>query len=214
MSGVPNWAPCRDPVNMSLRPVNLSPTCPLASTGVPSPEHAFTSGTALVDLAKRISPHSRTSGSVPHRAPRSSAGGSGRRPSRGWRVRKGASDPSKGATTVELVVATPLMLLLLMLVVQFAVWAHAEHVAQAAANTGVQAARAYKATPEQGRADAATVLAKSAGTVLTGVQVSAGRDATTATVTVTGQALPVVPGLHLPVRASVTAPRELVPGNP
>jgi Flp pilus assembly protein TadG len=123
-------------------------------------------------------------------------------------------DPCRGATTVELVIATPLMLLLLMLVVQFAVWAHAEHVAQAAANTGVQTARAYRATPDQGRADAVTVLANSAGTVLTGVQVTAGRDATTATVTVIGQAMTVVPGLHLPVRASVTAPRELVPGTP
>jgi hypothetical protein len=106
------------------------------------------------------------------------------------------------------------MLLLLMLVVQFAVWAHAEHLAQAAANTGVQSARAYKATPDQGRTDAATVLAKSAGTVLTGVQVMATRDATTATVTVVGRAMAVVPGLHLPVRASVTAPRELVPASP
>jgi hypothetical protein len=120
----------------------------------------------------------------------------------------------RGSTTVELVVATPLMLLLLMLVVQFALWAHAGHIAQAAANSGVQAARAYRSAPDAGSAEARTVLEHSAGSILTGVQVTANRDAQTATVTVTGQALAVVPGLHLAVRASVTAPRELVPVQP
>jgi hypothetical protein len=53
-----------------------------------------------------------------------------------------------------------------------------------------------------------------AGTVLTDPRVAATRTATTVTVTVTGQVIAVVPGLHLPVRVSVTAPRELVPGTP
>jgi len=115
---------------------------------------------------------------------------------------------------VELTLAAPLLGLLLMLVVQFALWAHATHIAQAAANTGVQSARAYHSTAEAGRADATAVLDRLAGTVLTGTHVSAVRGATTATVSVTGQVVAVVPGLHLPVHVSVTAPRELVPGVP
>jgi TadE-like protein len=116
--------------------------------------------------------------------------------------------------SVELVVATPLLGLLLMLVVQFALWAHATHIAQAAANAGVQSARAYASTTDAGRTEATITLDHLAGTVLADPHVDAERTATTATVTVTGRVLAVVPGLHLPVRASVTAPRELVPGTP
>jgi Flp pilus assembly protein TadG len=123
-------------------------------------------------------------------------------------------EAERGSVSVELVVATPLMLLLTMSVVQFALWAHATHIAQAAANAGVQAARAYTSTAQAGRDDATTILDQLAGTVLTGTHVDASRDATTATVTVTGQAVAVLPGLHLPVRVSVTAPRERVPGIP
>lgn len=120
----------------------------------------------------------------------------------------------RGGASIELVVAAPLMLLLVMLVAQFALWAHATHIAQAAANSGVQAARAYTSTAEVGRARATSILDQLAGTVLTGARVEARRDNATATVTVTGDAVAVVPGLHLPVRASVTAPRERIPGTP
>jgi Flp pilus assembly protein TadG len=120
----------------------------------------------------------------------------------------------RGAASVELAVATPLLGLLLMLVVQFALWAHATHLAQAAANTGAQTARAYASTADAGRTQASTVLDHLAGTILTHPRIEAQRTATTATVTITGQVIAVLPGLHLPVRASVTAPRELIPGTP
>jgi len=119
-----------------------------------------------------------------------------------------------GSASVELVVATPLMLLLVLTVVQFALWAHAAHIARAAANSGVQTARAFGSTANAGRVDASTVLHQLAGTVLTNATVDARRDATTATVAIVGQAIAVVPGLHLPVRVTATAPRELVPGTP
>ena len=126
------------------------------------------------------------------------------------------TDPAdeRGAASVELAVATPLLGLLLMLVVQFALSAHATHIAQAAANSGAQTARAYASTADAGRTDASTVVDHLAGTVLSDPRVAATRTATTVTVTVTGQVIAVVPGLHLPVRVSVTAPRELVPGTP
>jgi Flp pilus assembly protein TadG len=120
----------------------------------------------------------------------------------------------RGSASVELTVAAPLLLLLLMLVVQFALWAHATHIAQAAANAGVQTARAYGSTADAGATDATTVLDHLAGTVLNHPRVAAARGATTATVTVTGDAAAVVPGLHLPVTATATAPRERVPGVP
>jgi Flp pilus assembly protein TadG len=123
-------------------------------------------------------------------------------------------DRCRGSASVELTVAAPLLLLLLMLIVQFAMWAHATHIAQAAANAGVQTARAYGSTADVGKTDASSVLSRLAGTILTHTRVDAERAATTATVTVTGDAVAVVPGLHLPVAVTVTAPRELVPGVP
>ena len=43
-----------------------------------------------------------------------------------------------GAVTAELVVATPLLLLLISLIVQYALFEHAEHVAQSAAEDSVE----------------------------------------------------------------------------
>lgn len=116
--------------------------------------------------------------------------------------------------SVEFVVATPLLVLLLMLIVQFAMWAHATHIAQAAANAGVQSARAYGSSAQAGQDEAGQMLERLAGTVLSDRSVAAQRGAATATISVTGHAIAVVPGLHLPVNVTVTAPRELVPGTP
>jgi hypothetical protein len=118
------------------------------------------------------------------------------------------------AVSVELVLATPLLGLLLLLVVQFALWAHAVHLAQAAANGGVQVARAYHSSAEDGRRETTTLVQHLAGTILTGTDVACRRGAASATVTVTGTAITVVPGLHLPVRVSITTPLELVGHSP
>lgn len=117
----------------------------------------------------------------------------------------------RGAASVELVLATPLLLLLLMAGVQFALWAHARNMAQAAANEGVQTARAYGSSAAAGKADTQALLADLSGGSLTGTSVSAGRTATSATITITGQATSVIPGLTFPIRISVTAPVEKVP---
>jgi Flp pilus assembly protein TadG len=116
-----------------------------------------------------------------------------------------------GAASVELVLATPLLMLLLMAGVQFALWSHARHMAQAAANEGVQTARAYGSSAAAGKSDTEALLADLSGGSLTGTRVSAGRNAASATITITGQATSVIPGLAFPVRISVTAPVEKVP---
>ena len=129
-------------------------------------------------------------------------------------MNKAAGRSDSGAASVELALATPLLGLLLLLIVQFAMWAHATHIAQAAANQGVQSARAYGSTPAAGSADANAILDQMAGSILVDQTVTAERTTTTATVTVTGSAAAVLPGLTFPIRVSVTAPRETVPGTP
>jgi Flp pilus assembly protein TadG len=120
----------------------------------------------------------------------------------------------RGSASVEITLAAPLAIFLLLLIVQYAMWAHATHVAQAAANQGVQAARVYGGSQQAGQADTQMVLDQMAGTVLTGTSVNVQVTAAEATVTVTGHAMAVIPGLSVPVHASVTAPRELIPGTP
>jgi Flp pilus assembly protein TadG len=120
----------------------------------------------------------------------------------------------RGSASVEITLAAPLAIFLLLLIVQYAMWAHATHIAQAAANTGVQAARVHGGSQQAGHADTQTVLDQMAGTVLTGTNVTVELTGTDANVTVTGQAMAVIPGISVPVHASVTAPRELIPGTP
>jgi Flp pilus assembly protein TadG len=115
--------------------------------------------------------------------------------------------------SVEFAIAAPLVLFLLMLIVQFALWAHATHIAQAAANAGVQATRVHGGTIAAGEAQTQAVLDQLSGSTLTGATVTVARTPTGATVTVDGAATAVLPGLVLPVHASATAPRELVPGG-
>jgi len=117
----------------------------------------------------------------------------------------------RGAASVELVLATPLLMVLLMAAVQFAIWQHAAHMARAAANEGLQTARAYGSSAAAGKADTTTILASLSGNVLHHPQVTASRNTTTASVTVTGRASSVIPGLSLPVTITVTAPVERVP---
>ena len=126
----------------------------------------------------------------------------------------GASAPGdrrfgeRGSVTAELVIATPLLLLLILGVVQFALWEHAVHVAQATAQQGLAAGRVQGGTEQAATTEAHNVLAQVGSGVLVRPNVSATRGALTTTVVVTGQAESVLPFLSLPVRSSATGPTE------
>ena len=119
-----------------------------------------------------------------------------------------APEKASGAVTAELVVATPLLLLLVLGVIQFALWAHAEHVVTAAAQEGARAARLQGGTASAGQTQAQTFLAQLGGHVVEGPSVVAQRDARTARVEVDGTAEAVIPFVHLPVRAVSAGPVE------
>ena len=59
-------------------------------------------------------------------------GRSSRRAPRHRRSRCAIARDERGAVSAELVIATPLLLLLIMGVIQFALWQHAEHIAWSA----------------------------------------------------------------------------------
>ncbi len=113
-----------------------------------------------------------------------------------------------GEATTEAVLVVPVLMLLIMLVLQFGLWYHAEHVAQAAAQEGVRAARVEGGTAERGRQRTEDFLSRAGREIVTGRTVNATRNPDTASVRVRGRAVAVVPGLALAVSASATSPVE------
>lgn len=107
--------------------------------------------------------------------------------------------------SAELAIAAPALLLLVMLVVQAALWTHGEHVAADLARRTAEQAR----TVEGGATAAPT-----AGTVLQNVDVSVDRGTEEVRVTVTGTVPSLVPGATWSVEHVSVAPVErFVPGG-
>lgn len=113
-----------------------------------------------------------------------------------------------GAVSADLVLITPLVLLLLLTIVQFVLWSHATHTAQAAATQGLAVARAQNGSADAGSASARQLLDQLARGPLTQASVTAQRGTESASVRITGTARSVVPFLRLPVRAEATGPVE------
>ncbi|WP_228769809.1 TadE/TadG family type IV pilus assembly protein [Actinokineospora alba] len=114
----------------------------------------------------------------------------------------------RGAVSAELVVATPLLLLMLLAIVQLALWSHATHIAQAAASQGLAVARAQSGTAAAGSASAQQMLDQLARGPLTGAAVATDRTTTTVSIRITGTATSVIPFLSLPVHAEAVGPVE------
>ncbi|MFI9187636.1 TadE family protein [Streptomyces goshikiensis] len=104
----------------------------------------------------------------------------------------------------------PFILLVTVAVVQASMWVYARNIALTAAREGVAAVRTYQAPEGAGVARATEALGRIAGDGLGGSSVSTtGSSATEVRVTVTGQALSLIPGLSgLSVSQSASAPRE------
>jgi Flp pilus assembly protein TadG len=135
------------------------------------------------------------------------------RPAASLRQRRGGRGRlrgDRGAGSAEIVIAVPLLMLLILLVIQFAIWEHAEAIAHATAEEALAAARVQGGTAATGQQRAAQVISQLGSSVLNGPQVSVTMTAADVTVQVTGtaeQVLP-VPGLSFPVTATVTGPVE------
>jgi hypothetical protein len=113
-----------------------------------------------------------------------------------------------GSTSVEMVGYTVVMLAALLIGVQAAVWGLAELACRYAANHALQTTRVEGGTAAAGQSDAATVLTQVNGNLVTQPAIAASRSPATATVTVEGNALRVIPFLTLPVGTTVSGPVE------
>ncbi|NIJ10509.1 hypothetical protein FHU38_000853 [Saccharomonospora amisosensis] len=110
--------------------------------------------------------------------------------------------------SAELVLAIPALLLLILLIAQFAIWAHATHIAQAAASQALSAARVQGGSSADGQAEADDVLAQLGSGPLRNPRATVNRGPQESTVDIGGEAASVVPFLHLPVKARAVGPSE------
>ncbi|MCY9783993.1 pilus assembly protein [Nocardiopsis sp. EMB25] len=114
--------------------------------------------------------------------------------------------PDDDRGSAELTVATPLLLLLVLLVVQTAVWMHGDHLAASIARQSVQDARTVDGTGSQANAEA--IAAELGGSLLIDRTVSVERGPTEATAVVEARVPSLIPGLTWPVRHELTVPVE------
>ncbi|PNE38177.1 MULTISPECIES: TadE/TadG family type IV pilus assembly protein [Streptomyces] len=114
----------------------------------------------------------------------------------------------RGAVSTQLVLVVPALLLLAMLIVQFALVWHARHIAQYAAQRALAAARTQHGSAADGRAQAARSLAALGNRTLTTPSVEVERTTAQTTVRVRGTVMAVVPGLHLRATGSASGPTE------
>ena len=111
-----------------------------------------------------------------------------------------------GVIASQLAILMPALLLLLMLAVQFGLWAHATQLARAAADEAAYIAALPDSTDTTGQTAAAGLLAQAGH--LTDLRIDIDRTPDTVVATVTGVAPQVVPGLQWSVSATATAAQE------
>jgi len=112
----------------------------------------------------------------------------------------------KGLTSTELAVLMPVLIALVLVPFQVALWWHANQIADAAAREAVDAAQVVTATADDGMRAAEWFL-DAAGN-LTDPEVTVTRTADTVTVEVKGRAPRLVPGFDWRVAAHATGPIE------
>jgi Flp pilus assembly protein TadG len=113
-----------------------------------------------------------------------------------------------GSAVTETVLLTPVLLFLVMLIIQFGLWFHAQNVARAAAEEGARAARSEAGSAAAGQDRAEAFLDQAGPTIITDRTVTATRNADVVTVEVRGRSVNVVPGFTLSVEASASSPVE------
>lgn len=114
----------------------------------------------------------------------------------------------RGSATVELVILLPALFAVLFLGMQAALYYHARTVAMAASQEGARALASEQGKEFDGTSAAAKFISDAGGGALTGARTTADRSGTTATVTVSGFSLSVIPGWQPPVEQSASMPIE------
>ncbi len=124
------------------------------------------------------------------------------------RPESGRLDNERGATSTELAVIMPSIILVIMMIFQVAMFWHAKQAVDVAAEEAVEAAQLADATAADGNAGANTILSQAGN--LSNAVVSVDRNAGTGivTVTITGDAPSLIPFGNWSVTATAQGPIE------
>jgi hypothetical protein len=114
---------------------------------------------------------------------------------------------------IEAVLVIPVVMVILFLVVQFALWAHAAQVAQLAASEGDRSARSLGGGPVAGMTRAQSILQGPGSDIASSNVVVAAIPGDLVRVTVTGRAVTILPGMSLPVSAVQLGPIQEFRGS-
>lgn len=117
-------------------------------------------------------------------------------------------DETGAAHLLEVVIVIPALFIVMMVIIQFGLMFHAKSVAEAAAQEGASVARHFDGTAGKGEQRARAYLTSVSSGTLTTSSVSGSRTATTASVTVTGSVVRLVPLIDLTVTETATGPVE------
>lgn len=123
-----------------------------------------------------------------------------------WRRGPARLAKDERGSAVESALIMPLVLLLILAIVQGAIYFNARTTAHAVADTAYQEQRLYGAEPNDGLTAANGLLEDV--TALNNGNVAVAQSPTTVTVTVTGDVPTIVPGIDWNISAVVTGPRE------
>lgn len=111
------------------------------------------------------------------------------------------------ARSVELVLAVPALIAMVMLVLQAAVWWHARNLLEQAAAEGARAAAAFDGDCGDAQADASAYTSSVGGRWVSPARVTCTAGATVRVV-VEAEALSLLPPMHLTLRAVAEVPEE------
>lgn len=126
---------------------------------------------------------------------------------RGWLTPSGSRGQT-GATTVQVVLIAPLLMLTLMAIVQAGLLFYARAVVEAAAQEGAAEARRFDGTAADAQAQAENYLTSLGPRMFEGRSIQVSRGAETAEVTVTGSVISLVPFFDLEIEESASGPVE------
>ncbi|GAA1745556.1 TadE/TadG family type IV pilus assembly protein [Microbacterium paludicola] len=121
-------------------------------------------------------------------------------------IRHRVSD-DRGLSTAESSIIWSVFFLVILTILQAAVYLHGYNLAQAAAAVAVEEARLYDAGTGDGYSAASSTAEKSGG-MLNNISVNVSRSATQVSATVTGDVPLLVPGMNLTVTGTASGPVE------
>ncbi|NUR96215.1 MAG: pilus assembly protein [Kribbellaceae bacterium] len=127
-----------------------------------------------------------------------------------WRRTRARLGDDRGSTPIELAIVAPAVLLLVLGAIQVCLIFHANTLAHAAAQQGVDAARAYQAGTDAGTQRAQQFLDQAGGDFLHDTSVSTSSNGSQIEVVVQATPLSILPGHWFAISQTVSGPREIV----